>query len=391
MPANLPAEARSKWNEATVTRNPKRKVELLQEFLSLVPKHKGTEKLRAQVKTKMSRLRHEMQREKSRKVGSRVSKFFVEKEGTAQIVVLGQTKVGRSSLLMSVTNAKAVVSEYPFTTFEPVPGMFFYEDLRFQIVEAPAVVRRFSERKPWAQQTFALARNADALILMVDLSKNPCDQLSLLLDELENARIFVKKPSARVVIEREHMGFGLKILVIGELIDCTLKDAEMLLRSYRISNAIVRIFGSATLSDVEDSIFESVVFLPTLVIGNKVDIKGAKVSLDELKGFLNGRLKVIGVSSKTRFGLNKLGRELFDLLKIIRVYTKEPRRKKPSLSPFILKKGSTVEELTRQIHSDFFDRFYYARVWSKRLPFSPQKVGLSFVLDDKDIIELHVN
>jgi ribosome-interacting GTPase 1 len=364
MPANLPAQARNKWNEATVTRNPKRKVELLQEFLSLVPKHKA---------------------------GSRVSKFSVEKEGAAQIVVLGGTKVGRSSLLMSVTNAKAEVSEYPFTTFEPVPGMLFFEDLRFQIVEVPAIVRRFSERKTWAQQTFALARNADALILMVDLSKNPCDQITILLDELDNARILVKKPNARVEIKREHMGFGLRILVIGELVDCTLKDAEILLRSYRISNALVRIFGSATLDDIEDSIFESVVFLPSLVVANKVDINGARAKLNDLKGFLNSRLKVIGVSCKTGFGLNELGRELFNLLKIIRVYTKEPRRKKLSLSPFTLKKGSTVGELTRQIHSDFFNRFFYARVWSKRLPFSPQKVGLSFVLEDKDIIELHVH
>lgn len=389
MPTNLPAEAKNKWNDAATTKDPKKKVQLLQEFMSLVPKHKGTEKLRAQVKTKMSTLRREMEKEKRRKPSSRGSRFFVEKEGAAQIVVLGQTKVGRSSILRSVTNAKVQVSDYPFTTREPVPGMFFFEDLHLQIVEAPALFDKSARGKAWKQQTIALARNADALVLMVDLSRNSCKQLSVILDELESARILIEKPTARVEIEREHMGFGLRILVVGRLVDCTLKDVEMLLRSYRISNAFVRISGSATLDDVEDSIFESVVFRPTLVVANKIDIKGAREELAELEKFVNHRFEIIPVSTKTGLGLEKLGTQLFDLLEIIRVYTKEPGRKKPSAAPFILKKGANVEKLARQIHSDFLVRFSYARIWSERLPFSPQKVGLSFILHDKDIVEIH--
>jgi ribosome-interacting GTPase 1 len=389
MPTNLPAEARNKWNDAATTKDPKKKVQLLQEFMSLVPKHKGTEKLRAQVKTKMSILRREMEKEKRRKPSSRGSRFFVEKEGAAQIVVLGQTKVGRSSILRSVTNAKVEVSDYPFTTREPVPGMLFFEDLHLQIVEAPALFDNGARGKAWKQQTIALARNADALVLMVDLGRNPCKQLSVIVDELENARILIEKPTARVEIEREHMGFGLRILVVGKLVDCTLKDVEVLLRSYGISNAFVRISGSATLDDVEDSIFESVVFRPTLVVANKIDVRGARVELEKLEKFVNRRFRIIPVSSKTGWGLEKLGGELFDLLEIIRVYTKEPGRKKPSLAPFILKKGATVEKLARQIHSDFLVRFSYAKIWSGRLPFSPQKVGLSFMLGDKDIVEIH--
>jgi len=106
--------------------------------------------------------------------------------------------------------------------------------------------------------------------------------------------------------------------------------------------------------------------------------------------FVDGRLDIIPVSCKTGFGLEKLGAELFKLLEIIRVYTKEPSRKEPSPAPFILKKASTVADLAKNIHSDFYKRFSYARVWSERLTFSPQKVGLSFVLDDKDVVEMHV-
>jgi len=391
MPTNLPAEAKKKWHEAATARNSKEKLQLLQEFLSLVPKHKGTEKLCAQVKTKMATLRREIQEEKRRKKSSsRGSKFFIQKEGAAQIVILGQTKVGRSSLLASTTNARVEISDHPFTTVEPVPGMLPFEDLQFQIVEAPAIVEGAAEGKAWGQQTMALARNADGLILMVDLAGKPLEQLSLMLTELSNARILVKKPSARVEMERKHMGFGLRVLVVGSLINCTLKDVDVLLRSYKISNAMVKIYGNATVDDVEDSIFESVVFRPSILVANKLDVEGAGERLGELTGFVGDRFCIVPVSCKTGFGLRRLGLELFRSLERIRVYTKEPGRKKPSSAPFILRRDSNVAELAKNIHSDFYQRFSHARVWSKRLSFSPQKVGLSFVLGDKDVVEMHL-
>jgi len=390
MPTNLTGEARKKWSEATRARNPKEKLELLQEFHSLIPKHKGTEKLRAQIKTKMASLRRELEEEKRRKPGVRASKFFVEKEGAAQIVILGQTKVGRSSLLAAITNAKIETSNYPFATREPVPGMFQFQDLQFQIVEAPALVRGTAEGKGGGQQILALARNADSLILMVDLSKDPNEQLSLILNELEIAHVLIKKPKAKVEIERKHMGVGLRIFIIGRLVKDTLKDVEALLKSYGISNAIVKIYGNATLDDVEDSIFESVVYRPAIVVANKSDFEEAQENLRKLKEFIGKRLAVVPISCKTGFGIEELGPQLFRCLEIVRVYTKEPNSKEPSAAPFVLKRGSTIADLAKNIHSDFYERFSFARVWAKRLPYSPRKVGLSFVLEDKDVVEMRV-
>lgn len=390
MPANLPAEAKHKWNEASRARNPKEKLQLLQEFLSLVPKHKGTEKLRAQVKTKMSTLRKEVRARKRRKVGGRGPMFFVEKEDVPQVVVLGQTKVGRSSLLASITNARVEVSNYSYTTRTPIPGMFHFENLRIQLVEVPAIIEGAAEGKAWGQQALGLARNADGLILMVDLINDPIKQFCLLIRELEKARIFVKKPSARVQIERKHMGFGLRIFVVGQLVDGTLKDVEKLLRSYKVVNANVRIYGKATLDDVEESIFESVVFRPAIVVANKFDGKGAAENFKKLEKFVDGRFSLVPISCISGFGLERLGGELFKFLEIIRVYTKEPNIKDPSPTPFVLKRESTIADLAKQIHSDFYRRFSHARVWSKRFAFSPRKVGLSFVLEDEDVVEMHV-
>ncbi|KPV63756.1 MAG: TGS domain protein [Candidatus Bathyarchaeota archaeon BA1] len=80
---------------------------------------------------------------------------------------------------------------------------------------------------------------------------------------------------------------------------------------------------------------------------------------------------------------------MFKILNMIRVYTKEPGEREPSSKPFILRKDTTIMDLARQIHSDFYENFSYAKVWSKRLPFSPQKVGPAFILEDGDVVEIH--
>jgi len=389
MPANLTAEAKKKWNEASLARKPQEKLEKLQEFLSSIPKHKGTSRLCAQVKRQIATLRREIEESRRRKVGRGGPRFFIEKEGAAQVVILGPTKVGRSSLLALITNSKVEVSDYPYTTREPVPGMLQHEDLQFQLVEAPALVKGSADGEAWGLQTLGLARNADGLVLMVDLSQNSCEQFALILGELEKARILTQKPGARVEIERKHVGAGLRIILLGRLVDCTMQEVEALLKGYRIQDAIVKLHGEAALDDVEDSIFESTIYRPAIIVANKADAAEATKNLNVLKAFVGDKYTLLTVSCKSPFGLEKLGAQLFRALDIIRVHTKEPAEKEPSPKPFILKRGTTIADLARLIHTDFYRRFSYAKVWAKRLRFSPQKVGSSFVLEDRDIVELH--
>ncbi len=224
---------------------------------------------------------------------------------------------------------------------------------------------------------------------MVDLSNDPCGQLSFILGELEKSRILVNKPQARVEIERRYVGTGIRLLVMGRLVDCTLKDVEELLRSYRIFDAVVKVYGDAGLDDVENVIFESIAYRPTIVVANKMDAQNASDKLKGLERFVAGQLEIVPVSCKDRVGLERLGVEIFRSLDVIRVYTKEPSDREPSPNPFILKRGATALDLARQIHTELYERFAYARVWSERLPFSPQRVGLSFVLEDRDVVEIH--
>jgi len=390
VPANLPAEAKHKWREVSQARRPEEKIKKLREFLSLVPKHKGTENLRAQVKRKIATLRREMAEKKRKKAGVGGPRFFIEKEGDAQIVILGPTNVGRSSLLSLLTNAKVEISNYPYTTKEPTPGMFHYQDLQFQIVEAPALMEGSADGGAWGLQTLAAARNADGLILMIDLSRDPFEQFSLISQELEKAKILTRKPKARIEIGRKHMGAGLKIIILGRLVDCALKDAEQLLKSYGIHDAIVKIQGEATLDDVEDAVFEGAVYRPAIIIINKTDIPNAAEKVEKLKDFVRGEMKVLPVSCKEKFGLEKLGSEIFEMLDMVRVYTKEPNDRFPSKKPFTVRKGATILDLAKRIHSDFYKQFSYAKVWSKRLRFSPQRVGRAFTLEDGDTVEIHM-
>jgi ribosome-interacting GTPase 1 len=389
MPANLPPDARKKWAEVEATRNPRERIQRMEEFLSLVPKHKGTLKLRGQVKKQMAVLRREIEEKKRKKAGRSGPKLFLEKEGAAQIALLGLTGVGKSSLLAAVTNAKVEVSANPYTTREPVPGILVYEDIQFQIIEAPALMEGAADGRAWGLQTLGVARNSDGLIIMVDLSQDAVGQLSIVLGELERARILISRPKGRVEIEKKYMGVGLRIILVGRLVDCGMRDVEELLKSYRMSDAIVKISGEASLNDVEDAVFESTTYKPCVVVANKVDLPNAEDNLQSLRKYVRERMPIIAASCEKRIGLERLGETLFKTFGIIRVYTKEPNQRERSKKPFTLKKGATVQDLAKSIHSDFRERFDFAKVWGKRLVFSPQKVGSTFVLEDGDTVEIH--
>jgi len=262
-------------------------------------------------------------------------------------------------------------------------------DVQFQMVEAPALMHGSADGRAWGLQTLGLARNADGLILMVDLSRDPVKQMELVLGELEKTRVLVAKPKGKVDIDRRYAGAALRIILVGKLLGTTMREVEDLLRSYKISDAIVRISGEVTLEDVEDAIFESTIYKPTLVVANKLDVKGAERNLRVLKRFVNGKMPVIAVSCEHRIGFDDVGKAIIEALGVIRIYTKEPGMRVHSDHPFALRRGATVNDLAKNIHKELVSNFLFAMVWAKRLQFSPKKVGLNFVLEDGDIVEIH--
>jgi ribosome-interacting GTPase 1 len=388
LPANLTAEAKAIWNKAQQERTTKEKIPLLQEFLSAIPKHKGNERLRAQTKRKIALLKAEMQT-KQRSVGSRITERSLQKSGAAQVAILGLTKVGRSSLLTAVTAARPVVAEYPYATKESVPGMLQFEDVQFQLVELPALVPGNEGRFVFQEGSADIVRTCDGLIIMVDLSADPVEQLTAILAELGRSQVSTQKSESNVTIIKTRSE-GIQLFAAGRLIGCTRDEVSALLKGYGVSNATVRTTGDVTLDDVEDVILEtSLIYKPTIVLANKADLTGVPTNSRRPHDHVESKLPLLIASCLTRSGLSELGKRLFEVLDIVRVYTKEPNATHPSPEPFIIKKGTTVGELSRQIHSVLFRQFKYARIWGKSASYDGERVGIGHILSDGDVVQIH--
>jgi len=386
MPANLPPEAKAKWLKVSEAKTPEEKLRALKEFLAVVPKHKGTEKLRRQIKRQMAILRREIETAR-RKKGKQFS-FFVEKEGDVQLVRLGLPNSGKSALLRALTKAKVPSGSEPFETKRPVPGVMRWRGVYFQVVDTPSIIEGAARGAGLGAQVLAMARNADGIVLVVDLTRDPTYQVETLLRELEEFQISVAWRGCEVQIERKRGG---GIAVMGELVGCSVADVQKLLRSYGIYNALVRIKGRASLDDIEEAVVSPRLFKPALVAALKYDL--APENLARLEEALKSRgvtLDVIPVNalSVSKGVVNRIAEFFFKQLNLIRVYTRNPRTGEVADRPIVVRKGVRVIDVAEIIHSSLSKNFRYARVWSERLRFSPQRVGGDFVLEDGDVVEI---
>ena len=152
MPANLTPqylEAERRFRQAT---SPDEQLEALEAMMATIPKHKGTEHMRADIRRRMAKVRTEAAR--SKKAAAKGPTWHhVPREGAGQIALVGAPNAGKSRLLAALTNANPVVAPYPFSTRTPLPGMVPFEDINIQLVDLPPIAPETAE--PWL---FALAR-----------------------------------------------------------------------------------------------------------------------------------------------------------------------------------------------------------------------------------------
>lgn len=381
---NLPAEAKAKFVKYMEARTPEEKLRALEEFLSAVPKHKGTENLVRWAKRRMAELREEVEDKKRRKSGGGGVSFFVEKEGAAQIAILGLTKVGKSAFLRALTNASVHVSDVPYTTKFPAVGMLKFEDIQFQLVEAPAII---PEGGGWNSRVVGLAKNSDGIIIMLDATRDVQNDFELIRRFLEDHGLYMVKPKGYVAIERSYSG-GIRFVYYGRLL-CTEQEVIKLLNSYRIYHGIVKVFGEVDLDMVERSLFETIVYKPTIIVINKIDLDPAGHSYRKFRDAVHPEIPVLPVSAIKGTGLERVGETIFRTLDLIRIYTKPPLGK-PSEKPLVVKRGATVLEVAKIIHKDLYQKFAYARVWGASAKYPGQRTGPDHVLEDKDIVEINI-
>ncbi|MBM4466720.1 MAG: TGS domain-containing protein [Chloroflexi bacterium] len=328
MPINLPPEAIEAERQYRAARSVAEKIACLEEFISTIPKHKGTDKLRADLRRRLSKLKAASQTRKG--VSRRDSAFRIEKEGAGQVVVVGSANVGKSALVAALTNATPEVADFPFTTWKPTPGMMPVENIQIQLVDTPPLNRDFVE-----SELLDLIRKSDLILLVVDLQTDPVQQLEDTIAFLQKHRIVPLRLTGRYP-EQRHLTFK-----------------------------------------------------PLLVLANKSDDESSDEDFEIFRQLLEDDWPLLPVSAATGRNLERLKQAVFERLEIIRVYSKAPGKEPDFSSPFVLKKGSTVEEFARGIHQDFFEKLKSARVWGSAA-FDGQMVQRDYVLHDGDVVELRI-
>ncbi|MEN8264725.1 MAG: GTPase [Nitrospirota bacterium] len=327
MPANLPPEyyeAEIKYKKAVT---PQEKVYALETLISTIPKHKGTDKLRADFRRRLSRLRVDSAKKKKSGKGDLYS---VEKQGAAQIALLGFANSGKSSILSVLTNAHPVIADFPMSTVMPLSGMMPFEDIQFQLVDLPPLGNESTDG--WVS---GILRSADMLMLITDLNEDADIQAELLLEQLSKWKIpLIRK------------------------------------------------------TETEENTLSAVSLKPLIITANKSDLADDKAAGD-LKRKYETEYPVVISSALKKDGIEILKKTVFENSHIIRVYSKEPGKKADMGSPFTLSFGSNVLDLAQIIHKDFFRNLKYACIWGSG-KFDGQRVQKDYVLQDKDIVEYHI-
>ena len=328
MPANLPPEYLEAERRYRAARGPADKLACLEDMLTLLPKHKGTDKLRADLRKRISKLKSSAQSKKS--TGKRESAFRIEKEGAAQVVLVGLANVGKSALVATLTNANPEVADFPLTTWKPTPGMMPVENVQIQLVDTPALNREYVE-----PELLDLIRRADLIVLVVDVQTDPVG----------------------------HLEESVRLLKENRIVPLHLRDG----------------YGEQ----------EGIKFIPFIVLANKNDNESTEENLEIFRQLIDKHWPLLSVSTTTGRNLELFRKAIIEQLQIIRVYSKAPGKEPDLSAPFVLKKGSTLEEFAGKVHKDFVEKLKLARVWGDGV-FDGQMVQRDYILQDGDVVELHI-
>jgi hypothetical protein len=386
VPANLSPEYKQAEAEFRKARETKDRLRWLHEMLRTIPKHKGTEHLQADIKTKIKQLTEESTGPRKGGAARGGPPQAVHPEGAAQVALIGPPNAGKSSLLAKLTGAHTDIGPYPFTTKAPVPGMLPHEDIHFQLVDLPPISRDFME--PWYVNAL---QSADAAFLVVDLADPECvDHVVAIRERLDERHVTLEEtwPFPPAAAEGA-MAAGGAVSEGGAVLAAGVAHAAAAAPATRTAHA-----GGAPAPPDSDEMDEDEVpdpfrvRLPTLLLANKCDLDPDPQEVGVLEEIVGVSYPAVAVSSTTAEGLAQLGPMLFRGLGIVRVYTKAPGRPADLHRPYTLRAGSTVGDVARLVHRELAAGLKFARVWGSG-QFEGQQVGPEHVVKDKDVVELH--
>lgn len=345
-------------------------IKQLEEEIKRTPYNKATEHHIGKLKAKLAKLKEELEKQQQKQRKKRT--IEIKKDGDATAVLIGFPSVGKSTLLNALTGAKSEVADYDFTTVDPVPGILEYNGAKIQIIDLPGIVEGASKGRGRGKEILSVARISDLIIIVADVFT--LHSIDVIKKELYDAGIRLDEKPPDVVVKKKDRG-GIKVSSTVKLSVSEGTIAEIL-KEYRIHNADVIVREDVTIDRLVDSIIGNRKYVSSLTVVNKIDLMDVNV---------NGVLKV---SAEKGINLGELKKAIFEKLEFIRIYLKPPGEK-VSERPLILRRGATIADVCKKLHSDFFVNFKYARVWGRSVKFQGQHVGLDHVVEDGDTVTIY--
>lgn len=367
------------------------KIKKLEEFISLVPKHKATEKIVALNRTRLVKLKGELESNKKRqkKLSSRISPFSVKSEGI-QIILISDfhtSSAGKTTIFHHLTGAKYE----NIGKFTPIPqiGIYKFEKIKFQIVDMPALMKGASKGVGHGLEILSAIRSADLICICIDLSRNIKKQMELVLTELNNANIRINTTPPPIEIEKTGSN-KIQVFYLTEEAKKYLnldEDIKQVVEESGIHNAVVKISGKINLEMVSDILNPSIAYKKIILLGTKGDLPNTQNQFDLLKKkYKNIFPLIIGVSGKKGEGFIDFGNNILEFLNKIKIFTKSGN--KIAEPPLIVNKDSTVKDIALRIHKSFFKNFKYAIVYRKGLNMNKKRVGINYLLQNEDVVEI---
>ncbi len=398
MSSNLPPQAKAKYQEYLDAGSLEERIKKLEEFLSLVPKHKATEKIVALNRSRLAKLKKEFEKKRyiQKSTQKIISPFSIKKEGI-QIILISDFHTpgaGKTSLLNYLTGA---VKE-KIGKFTPIPeiGIYEYNKIRYQIVDMPSIMEGASNGIGNGKEILSQLRSCDLICICIDLSRNYEEQMNPLLNELNNASIRINIPPPPITIEKTGSN-KIQVLYltseaknINENLDELTERIKEIVHEGGLRNAIVRVYGRITLEKVVDALNPSIVYKKTIIIGTKGDLAHTQEVFENLKKLYSETFPIIiGTSVKKSEFPDNFGEILLKYLDKIRIYTMNSGiiAEKPLI---IDKENATVKEVANKIHRSFVELFDHAIVIREADRQKRKKVGTEYQLKDNDVIELHL-
>ena len=299
------------------------------------------------------------------------------------MALVGFPSVGKSTILNQITNAESKIGAYEFTTLEVIPGVMEYRGAQIQIFDIPGIISGAAHGRGRGREILSVARNSDLIVMVLDVFQ-PQHQ-ELILEELNNIGIRPNQSPPDVRVKRRKIG-GVKLDSTVPLSHMDEKSIRSILNEYGVHSADVLIREDVTMDRFIDSLDSSIVYIPLLIVVNKIDLVDA-LFLEKVKRKLPHALYI---AADKQLNIDELKEEIFQQLELIRIYLKPQGQKADLEEPLIVRKGSTVENVARRLHRDFVRNFRHANVWGDSVKFPGQKIGLEHVLEDKDILRIIV-